>query len=59
MLKKVAQVAVLRSVFSDLGRDSVYNNEMHSARFQKKRYDQDYDILKEFVSTYEVLWKGG
>ena len=30
MVKKVPKVAVLRSICSDLGQDSVYSNEMHS-----------------------------
>ena len=29
MLKKVPKVAVLRPICSDLGRDSLYSNEMH------------------------------
>ena len=36
MLKKIPKVAVLRSVYSDLGRDYVYSNEMHSVRLMEK-----------------------
>ena len=32
MLKKVPKVAVLPPICSDLGRDSLYSNEMHRAR---------------------------
>ena len=36
MLKKVPKVAVLRFTGSDLGRDSVYNNEMSSGLIHLK-----------------------
>ena len=35
MLQKVPKVAVLRSICSDLGRDSVYSNEMHSGHVRR------------------------
>ena len=57
MLKKVPKVADLRSLCSDLGRDSVYSNEMHSGivTFLQSTYIHKRNVF--FKRAFQLKWK--
>ena len=61
MFKKVPKVAGLRYISSDLGRDSVYSNEMHSEIVTIRNsnecwyYFQKDKIIIEIKSSFKIL----